>query len=577
MRLLRITRRFSISIALAVAAITLTLVVCPSSKPTPIVAARHIIAAANPYAAKAGLEMLREGGSAVDAAIAAQMILTLVEPQSSGIGGGLYLLVSDAHGNMRVFDGRETAPRSISPSLFLDSEGRPRAFDDVARGGLAVGVPGALAALALAHRRYGQLPWRRLFEPAIALARNGFNVSPRLAKEIRALDREAISSDLRTLYFHPNGRPFAAGEILRNPALASTFRAVANLGPRAFYTGPIAQSIVNAVDRSPGNPGRMSMEDLRSYTARERTPVCNIYRSFRVCSAPPSTSGGVTVLEILGLLDRFSSQQLKPNTISAVHLISQASRLAAADRARWLGDPEFVSVPIRGLLSETYLRGRARLIDPFHDMGTATAGMPLEKDAQLPHFAAQRSPTYHGTSHLSAVDDSGEIVSMTTSVQDTFGAQIGAAGFVLNNQLTDFSFQPVIDGRPVANAPAPGKRPLSAMGPLIIFGPDGKFYAALGTQGGGNIIAYNAQVVTALIDGKRSMREALGFAHFVNMNAPTVLELGTSIDLLWPRLEMMGHTVRFGSLSSGFNGIRKIPRGYEGGSDPRGEGVALGD
>ena len=541
------------------------------------VAARHMIVAASPYAAEAGREMLRQGGSAVDAAIAAELVLTLVEPQSSGIGGGLYLLVSDADGKMRAYDGRETAPRSAFPSMFLESSGRPQAFDDVARGGIAVGVPGTIAALALAHRQYGRLPWRQLFKPAIALARSGYVVSPRLEKMIRSLNHDAISTDLQARYFHANGRPVRAGETLRNPLLAQTLQRIADLGPRGFYDGPVAADIVNAADHSRLNPAHMTLKDVRSYVARERTPLCASYRAYRVCSVPPSTSGGVSVLEILGLLKRFRSEQLQPNTLSTVHLITQASRLAYADRARWLGDPDFVAVPVEGLLNDKYLQNRARLIDPGHDMGTAAAGVPLEKDARLRNFAAQPLPIDHGTSHLSVVDDSGEIVSMTMSIQDTFGAQIGAAGFVLNNELTDFSREPIVGGRAVANAPAPGKRPLSAMGPFIVFGPNGKFFAAVGTQGGQNIIAYDAQVLSALIDGRLSMPDAVGLGHFVNTNGPTTVEIGTSLMLLWPRLELMDHQVRFWTLPSGLNGIRRVPRGYEGGSDPRGEGVALGD
>jgi gamma-glutamyltranspeptidase/glutathione hydrolase len=541
------------------------------------IAKRHIIVTASPYASEAGREILRQGGSAVDAAVAAQMVLTLVEPQSSGIGGGLYLLVSDARGHMRAYDGREKAPQSASPSMFLDSRGRPRPYEDIGEGGAAVGVPGAIAALALAHRQYGRLPWRRLFGPAIMLARSGFVVSPRLSKMIRDLNPHAVSPNVRTRYFHADGTPIAPGEVLRNLALAHTLQQIANLGPRAFYEGPIAADIVNAVNHSPQNPGRMTLNDLASYAASERTPLCAFYRAYRLCSVPPSTSGGVTVLEILGLLQRFRSQELQPNSLSAVHLITQASRLAYADRARWLGDPDFVQVPVQGLLDDEYLRNRARLINPRHDMGTATAGTPVVKNGQLPDFAPGRLPVDHGTSHLSVVDDRGEVVSMTMSVQDTFGAHIGAAGFVLNNQLTDFSREPVIDGHPVANAPGPGKRPLSAMGPFVLFDPNGKFFAAVGTQGGQNIIAYNAQVISALIDGRRSMPDAVALGHVVNTNGPTTLEIGTSLMLLWPRLELMGHTVRIWRLSSGLNGIRKVAHGYEGGSDPRGEGVASGD
>lgn len=572
-------RRLSVAFGAAVALVALgvaILVAAPKPEPAPI-ASRHMIAAANTYAAEAGRKILRDGGSAVDAAIAAQLVLTLVEPQSSGIGGGLYLLVSDARGNMRAYDGRETAPRSASPAMFLNAKREPRAFEDVATGGLAVGVPGTIAALALAHRRYGKLPWRKLFAPAISLARNGFVVSRRLARAARALDRATIGPELRAQFFHADGSRIAAGETMRNLDLAKTLERMAAEGPRGFYKGVTATGIVNAVRHARANQGGMTPADLQNYSAKERTPLCGTYRAYRICSVPPSTSGGVSVLEILGLLKRFSSAELQPNTLSAIHLVTQAERLAYADRARWLGDPDFVSAPLDGLLSQKYLAARSARIDPSRDMGTAAAGTPPTKQAHLLDFAPQRSPTYHGTSHLSVVDDSGEVVSMTMSIQDSFGAQIGAGGFVLNNQLTDFSFDPTIDGRPVANAPAPGKRPLSAMGPMIVFDPSGKFFAALGTQGGQNIIAYNVQVLSALIDGKLTMPEAISLPHFLNTNGSTVLEFGTSLGWLWPRLEWMGHKTRIGTLSSGLNAIRRVPKGYEGGSDPRGEGLALGD
>jgi gamma-glutamyltranspeptidase/glutathione hydrolase len=383
--------------------------------------------------------------------------------------------------------------------------------------------------------------------------------------------------DIRKQFFHPDGTPIKSGEIWRNLELAQSLRRIAEGGPDAFYTGEIAGEIADSIARAPVNPSVMTRADLAGYRAAERTPLCGLYRAFRVCSLPPSTSGGVTVLQILGLLQRFPSSQLQPNTLSAVHLVSEASRLAYADRAQWLGDPDFVSLPLPGLLDHAYLDSRSRLIDPMHSMGVAAAGTPPVQKTELHDFAPMRPQIEMGTSHLAAVDDSGEAVSMTTSVEAGFGAQIAAGGFLLNNQLTDFSFEPVIDGKPVANAPAPGKRPLSAMAPVIVFSPDGQFFAAVGSPGGRQIIAYVAQTIVDLIDGKLSMLGAASAPRHVNMNGATLIERGTQLETLTPALTAMGHQVRVIPFDSGVNGIRRVNGAYEGGADPRREGVALGD
>ena len=541
------------------------------------VATRHMIVAAEPDAAEAGLTMLRSGGSAVDAAIAAQMVLTLEEPQSSGIGGGAYLIVSDGS-QLRAYDGRETAPASARPDMFLDRDGRPRDHNDAVPGGLSVGVPGAVRVLAMAHKTHGKLPWAKLFEPAIKLAEQGFKAPPRLSIELAGGGPQlAAMPDIRANFFHPDGTPVRAGEIWHNDRLARTLRQIAQGGADAFYGGAIAGEIVNAVAMAPVNPAVMTRADIAGYQAKERTPLCGAYRTYRVCSVPPSTSGGVTVLQILGLLQHFPPDQLRPRTLSAVHLISEASRLAYADRAQWLGDPDFVAVPLAGLLDRAYLDARARLIDPMHAMGTAPAGAPLLQKTELPDYAPMRPQIELGTSHLAVVDDRGGAVSMTTSVEAAFGAQIAAGGFLLNNQLTDFSFEPVIDGKPVANAPAPGKRPLSAMSPSIIFDADGKFFAAVGSPGGRQIIGYVAQAIVNLIDAKLSMPEAAAAPRHVNLNGPTLIERGTALETFTPALTAMGHQVRAIPFDSGVNGIRRVNGGYEGGADPRREGVALGD
>ena len=563
----------------AVAALIVSLTIPASlghAAPAPI-ATKHMIVAAEPDAAAAGLQMLRQGGSAVDAAIAAQMVLTLEEPQSSGVGGGAYLMVSD-NGALSAYDGRETAPASVTANMFLDAQGAPRPFNEVRPGGLSVGVPGAVRMLAMAHAAHGKLPWARLFDPAIRLAEQGFTVPPRLARELAEGGPQlAGMPGIRALFFHPDGTPLKAGETWRNPELAQTLRSIAAGGPDAFYNGAISTAIADAVTHAPVNATTMTRADLAGYQPKQRTPLCGPYRGFRVCSMPPSSSGGTTVLQILGLLQRFPSGVLQQGTLSELHLVSQAERLAYADRAQWLGDTDFVSVPLAGLLDPAYLKVRSQLIDPMHDMGRAMAGNPPVKKAELPRYAPMPAQLEFGTSHLSAVDDNGQVISMTTSVEAAFGAEIEAAGFLLNNQLTDFSFEPEINGKPVANAPGPGKRPLSAMSPTIVFGPDGKFVASLGSPGGRQIIGYVAQALVALIDGQLTMQAAADAPRHINLNGATVIEANTPQVQLAPALTAMGHRVRITRFDSGVNGIAHVSGGYEGGADPRREGVALGD
>jgi len=537
-------------------------------------AKRHMIVTAEKEASEAGLAMLRQGGSAVDAAIAAQLVLTLIEPQSSGIGGGAYMLVSAKDG-MHAYDGREMAPQSAKPGMFLGTDGNPRGFRDVARGGLAVGVPGTLAMMEMAHKAHGKLAWKKLFAPAIALSEKGFAVPQRLARDLKERPQYAEMPDMKAHYFI-GGKAVEAGTMLRNHEFAATLRAAADRGSDGFYKGAVAQKIAAAVSTATINPTALTLSDLESYRPHRREALCGVYRAYRVCGVPPSTSGGTTVLEILGLLERFPSENLKPGTLSTVHLVSEASRLAYADRARWIGDPDFVTVPVSGLLDASYLKARSQLIDPLKSMGTAKAGEPPMKQGML-RFAPQPAQPSFGTSHLSVVDEAGTVVSMTMSVQTAFGAQIMAGGFILNNELTDFSFVPEIEGRPVANAPAPGKRPLSSMSPTIVFDPEGNFFASLGSPGGRQIIAYVAQALVSLIDGKLSMQEASAAPRHVTTNGPTLIETGTPLEALKPDLERIGHRVTVQPFDSGLNGIRRVAGAYEGGADPRRSGLALGD
>ena len=539
-------------------------------------ASHEMIAAANPFAAKAGLQILHEGGSAVDAAIAAQMVLGLVEPESSGLGGGAYLVLYDpAKNKVTTFDGRETAPAADTPEMFLDSNGEPRPHADVVPGGLSVGVPGVVAMLDLAHKKYGRLSWAKLFAPAIALARDGFPVGRKLAQTLRLDTAAAQMPDIRKLFFHPDGTAYAQGEILKEPVYAATLKRIARKGPRGFYTGPVAASIVAAVTHAPRNEGRMTLADVAHYRAVERPPVCGEYRGDRVCSMGPSSSGGISVLQMLGMLEHFPATDLTPGTISFAQLFTQAGRLAFADRTEYEGDPAFVPVPVQGLIDEDYLKARAGLIDTRRDMGAAAPGTP--PGAEHFDYAPQTSPQRHGTSHLCIVDRNGEVVSMTTTIESGFGAQIMASGFLLNNELTDFSLRPSADGKPIANAPAPGKRPMSAMSPTIVFDKDGKFLIAAGSPGGPVIIPDVAGALVAMIDAGYTPQQAAAMPHIFNPNGPTIIEQGTPLEALAPQLTAMGHEVRIMSVYSGLQIIEKTPDGYIGGADPRRDGVALGD
>jgi gamma-glutamyltranspeptidase/glutathione hydrolase len=521
------------------------------------------------------MEILHAGGSAVDAAIAVQLVLNLVEPESSGIGGGAFMLLFDPKTHRTTsFDGREVAPASVRADMFLGPDGQPRAFGEVVPGGLSVGIPGVLGMLDLAHKKYGKLPWAKLFAPAIRLAEHGFPVGRKLARTIASSPQMAAMPDIRRLFYHADGSPLREGETFKNPELAASFRAIAKGGAKAFYTGDIARKIVAAIHHAPVNPGGMTLADLANYRPRERNPVCGDYRVWRLCSMGPPSSGGIAVVQILGMLQRFPPQQLQPGSVSEVHLFTQASRLAYADRAKYLGDTGFVSVPVAGLLDKNYLKSRAALIDPAKDMGTAAAGEP-RKHAE---YAPQISPVMHGTSHMSIVDKEGQVLAMTSSVEHGFGAEITAGGFILNNTLTDFSFQPVRDGLPVANAPAPGKRPLSAMSPTLVFDKQGQFLLSIGSPGGPAIIDYVAQTLVAVLDGKLSPQAAIALPRHLNLNGVTLVERSLATDAVLPGLVMKGHKVdAVSSEASGLHAVERVPGGYIGGADPRRDGVVLGD
>ena len=546
-------------------------------QPKPLVTAKkHMVVAAHPLAAEAGLAILRKGGSAVDAGIAVQMVLNLVEPQSSGLGGGGYILYWDAGSKqLASIDGRETAPAAATPELFLDADGKPLPRDAAMASGLSIGVPGALAALALAHDKYGKLPWAELFEPAIALAREGFPISPRLAQMLAEADPQSFAPDARAYFFDAQGRPWPVGYKLANPALADTFETIARDGAKAFYQGDIAKDIASAVQNDPRKPGKLAAEDIASYRAIEREPICAPYRAHKICGMGPSSSGGVTVAQVLGIVEPFNLGPA-PLGARATHVIAEAERLAFADRARYLADTDFVPVPLAGLLDPTYLAERRALINPERALANVAAGSP--PNVKQGAFGNDHSVEKSGTSHISIVDDAGDAFSMTTTIENAFGARTMVRGFLLNNQLTDFSFEPVDEeGHPVANRVEPGKRPRSALDPAIVFGEAGDLRYVLGSPGGPAIILYNVKTILALIEWGLDPAQASALVNFGSTEDVVLLEPGAAWDPLAASLDAMGHAVRRVPMTSGEHVIAVTPQGLEGGADPRREGVALGD
>lgn len=537
-------------------------------------ARESMVAAAHPLAVEAGLRMLDLGGSAMDAAIATQLVLNLVEPHASGLGGGAFLMHYEAGANaMRAYDGRETAPAGADETLFLGPDGRPMRFADAVLGGRPVGVPGLARMLDTAHRRHGKLPWAQLFQPAIELAESGYPMSPRvhhLLGRVTGLDRDPVA---RGLFFDDEGHPKAPGTQLRNPAFAATLRTIARDGAAAFYTGEIARDVVAAVRGHAANPGTLSEADLAGYTVREVTPLCAPYRTYRVCGMPPSSSGGIAVLQILGILSHFDMAAVRPSSTEAAHLLAEAARLAFADRNRYVADDRFVDVPVQGLLDPAYLRSRAQLIRPEQSMGKAEAGSPTGVKTA---YAEDTHDEVAGTSHIAVVDREGNAVSITTTIESFFGARIMARGFLLNNQLTDFNFAPTQDGRPVANRVEPGKRPRSSMAPTLVFDASGKLHMVVGSPGGSLIIGYVAKTLVGTLAWNLDIQSAIDLPNMTSRNEATELERGTAAETLQATLAAMGHPVRLIDMTSGIHGIMRTKDGWSGGADPRREGIAKG-
>ena len=536
----------------------------------------QMISAANPLAARVGQNILRKGGSAIDAAIAAQLVLTLVEPQSSGIGGGGFLLHYEAKtGSIQSFDGREMAPKSAHSEMFLNKDGTKKNFYEAVVSGSAVGVPGLLRMLELVHKQHGSLAWKDLFQPAIQMATTGFAISPRLAAMI-ANDKYLKTFDQARQYFYDDSNnPKSVGTLLKNPELKKSLQMIANGGADAFYTGIIASDFIDIVNKASRNPSNMTISDMTEYQAKDRPPVCMPYRVWLVCGMGPPSSGGLTTLQILGLLQRFDLGKMKPFGVKAVHLVAEASRLAFADRNTYMADSDFVPVPILGLLNPSYLDLRSQEISITRASGKKKPGK-LDIQTQL-KFGESENETGLSTTHMSVIDSLGNAVSMTSSIESAFGSRLMSGGFLLNNQLTDFSFTPSKDGAPIANRVEPHKRPRSSMSPTLVFDNSGNLVMAVGSPGGSRIIGYVVKTLIAGLDWGMNMDAAIDAPYFINRNGSTDLEKDTYLESLKPILEDMGHTVKLISNTSGLHGIRKTLYGLEGGADKRREGVALGN
>jgi gamma-glutamyltranspeptidase/glutathione hydrolase len=526
------------------------------------------VSAANPMAVDAGLEILGKGGKAIDAAVAVQTVLGLVEPQSSGIGGGAFLMYYDARtGRVTAFDGREKAPAGARGDMFLDEHGKPLPFLEAVRSGRSTGVPGVMAMLYAAQREFGALHWKDLFDPAIHSASQGFKVPARLALFLGEGSPFPPTNEIRTLFSRPDGDTLEEGDLFQNPDYARTLEKIAQDGPRALYEGPIAEEIVRATHQPPF-PGTMTLKDLSSYRAEATEPLCRPYRSYSVC-VPPPPSSGVSLLEMLSILDHTDIATRNASDPQAWFLFAQASRLIYADRDRYVADPHFVPVPVERLLDPAYVRLRAQLI------GDRAGPAPAPGDIPLPR-GRDRTVESAGTSHFVVVDADGDVVSMTTTVESIFGSGRAVGGFVLNNQLTDFSFVPTDGGRPVANAVQGGKRPRSSMAPIIVLDKSGDFVAAVGSPGGNAILEYNAKTLVALLAWRMSLKQAIELPNLIARGDTFSGEIGRFPPAVVTGLRERGIELKSGHAeNSGLHGVVRLADGtYEGAADSRREGVA---
>ncbi len=568
-------RLFLFASALAFAPASFSL---PASAKSPAaqVYDKGMVSSADPRATEAGLEMLRKGGSATDAAIATMLALTVVEPQSSGIGGGGFYVSADSKGRVETIDGRETAPAAAHPQWFF-KDGKPMGFRDAVPGGTSVGVPGNIALAAKAHRRNGRLKWAQLFQPAIRLAGKGWTIT---ARTRQFLDFTKGSAGFvpagQTMFYDAAGQPLPVGTRITNPELAKTMQMLARKGAKAFYSGTNAKSIVAAVNAAPRNPSPMTLKDVTSYKAKDRSPLCGQYRQYRVCGMAPPSSGQTTVFAVLKQLERFDLKALGPDSPTAWHLIAESMRLAYADRAKYLGDADFVTVPVPGLLDEGYLARRSALIDPAKSIALVSAGIPPGAEALV--RAEGTAGPEHGTSHFVAIDRRGHAVTYTSTIESAFGSGIMVGGYYLNNELTDFDMVPERDGKPAANRVEAGKRPRSSMAPTLVYGPDGRLRLAIGAAGGTTIPAQVAKSIIAVLDWGMSAQDAIAAPLIFAPEGPAVfVESGTKLEAMIPALKELGHADVRTRPGGKANAIEVVNGALHGGADPRSDGAAAAE
>lgn len=570
-------------IALAAASLLGACATVPAQTLAPVAGARApatsdqpgLVSAADPRAAEAGAAMLRQGGSAADAAVATMLALTVVEPQSSGIGGGGFLLWGDARGKVETLDGRETAPAAATPEWFLGEDGKPLPFMQAVLSGLSVGVPGNVRLAAEAHERHGKLPWADLFAPAIKLARDGFVLSARLHEFLgNARNRAGADAEGRGLFYDETGDPLPVGTVVRNPPLAATLERIAREGPEAFYTGENATAIAVRVAAETPHPAGMTEADISGYKVADREAVCGAYRGYRICGMGPPSSGATTVYAILKQLERFDLGALGKDSPTFWHLMAESQRLAFADRERYLADPAFVSVPLAGLTDPGYLAARGALIDPASTMPTVTAGTP-QGVALAPPDGDE--PVENGTSHFVVIDRAGNAVSYTSTVEGSFGSGIMVGGYYLNNELTDFSFSPTgPDGRAVANRVEGGKRPRSSMSPTVVYDAQGKLVLAVGAAGGATIPAQVARALIGVLDFRLPLDQALALPVLFAPGDAISVEQGSPLEAMIPQLQALGHAQVSGrTMPLKTNAAQRTPRGWIGAADPRSEGAAV--
>lgn len=539
-----------------------------------VIANNFMLSAANPYATKAGLNILKKGGSAIDAAVAVQAMLSLVEPQSSGLGGGSFMLYWDNENKkLYTYDGRETAPLNVNAYLFMQQD-KPMSWREAVVGGRSVGVPGALKSLEMAHQKFGKLAWQQLFEESAKTAEQGFVVSARLEKLVGL----KFHPGLQTLspakdYFYPNGEAIKQGTLKTNKPLAEVLRKIATLGTDFFYKGRLANKMAEAAQNSAINPGLVTAEDFARYQAITRDPVCGKYKKYKICGMAPPSSGGINVLQILKSLEGFNLQQYGPTSAKAMHLYTQATRLAYADRSIYIADSDFYQLPFSALVNPTYLNERAKLISATQDMGKVQPGNAFDVSS----LGVDTSFELPNTSHFSIVDAKGNAVSMTSSIEFAFGSGLMVDGFLLNNQLTDFSLNPSVNGKLALNRVEPNKRPRSAMSPTMVFDENNELLLVVGSPGGSRIISYVAQTLIGVLDWQLNIQQAINLPKVTNRNDYTALEKGSSAELYRSQFEQWGHQVKIRDLNSGLHGIQISKGKLIGGADPRREGVAMGE